>query len=122
LKKDKKTKVFSLVFAGIMLFLSAGFAQNQIDPEWVYRWQFSLEESDQGDVNGNNGLDITYGIAYFKGGSDPLCPDCPPCNSWHYCGDVNGSCGYNGLDVTYGVAYFKAGPGPIHCPDCPPNG
>ena len=35
-----------------------------------------------GDVNGScsyNGLDITYGVAYFKGGSDPIpCPDCPP--------------------------------------------
>ncbi len=78
-----------------------------------------------GDVNGSgnyNGLDITYGVAFFKGGSDPLCPDCPvgDCNSWHYCGDVNGSCSYNGLDITYGVAYFKGGPGPIYCDDCPP--
>ncbi|UCE66867.1 MAG: hypothetical protein JSU85_02320 [Candidatus Zixiibacteriota bacterium] len=77
-----------------------------------------------GDVNGSdsyNGLDITYGVAYFKGGSDPMCPDCPPCNSWNYCGDVNGSCNYNGLDITYGVAYFKGGPDPIYCQDCPPN-
>ncbi|UCE65243.1 MAG: choice-of-anchor J domain-containing protein [Candidatus Zixiibacteriota bacterium] len=79
-----------------------------------------------GDVNGSdnyNGLDITYGVAYFKGAAGPLCPDCPvgDCNSWNYCGDVNGSCNYNGLDITYGVAYFKGGPGPIHCPDCPPN-
>ncbi|UCE64926.1 MAG: exo-alpha-sialidase [Candidatus Zixiibacteriota bacterium] len=78
-----------------------------------------------GDVNGSsnyNGLDITYGVSYFKGGADPLCPDCPvgDCNTWHYCGDVNGSCGYNGLDITYGVAYFKGGPGPIPCEDCPP--
>ncbi|UCE65133.1 MAG: carboxypeptidase regulatory-like domain-containing protein, partial [Candidatus Zixiibacteriota bacterium] len=78
-----------------------------------------------GDVNGSgnyNGLDITYGVAYFKGGADPLCPDCPvgDCNSWHYCGDVNASCNYNGLDITYGVAYFKGGPGPMFCVDCPP--
>jgi hypothetical protein len=35
-----------------------------------------------GDVNGScnyNGLDITYAVAYFKGGPDPFpCPDCPP--------------------------------------------
>ncbi|UCE67505.1 MAG: hypothetical protein JSU85_05670, partial [Candidatus Zixiibacteriota bacterium] len=65
-----------------------------------------------GDVNGSgnyNGLDITFGVAYFKGGNEPMCPDCPPCNSWNYCGDVNGSCNYNGLDITYGVAYFKGG-------------
>jgi hypothetical protein len=78
-----------------------------------------------GDVNGSdsyNGLDITYGVAFFKGGNSPLCPDCPPCNTWNYCGDVNGSCSYNGLDITYGVAYFKGGPGPIFCVDCPPIG
>jgi hypothetical protein len=81
-----------------------------------------------GDVNGSdsyNGLDITYGVNYFKGGSDPLCPfgtcPIPPCDIFYYCGDVNGSCSYNGLDITYGVAYFKGGPGPIPCPDCPPS-
>lgn len=78
-----------------------------------------------GDVNGSdsyNGLDITYGVAFFKGGPGPACPDCPAddCNSWSYCGDVNASCSYNGLDITYGVAYFKGGPGPIPCADCPP--
>ena len=77
-----------------------------------------------GDANGSdsyNGLDITYGVAFFKGGASPLCPDCPPCNSFHYCGDVNGSCSYNGLDITYGVSYFKGGDDPIYCADCPPE-
>jgi len=79
----------------------------------------------EGDVNGSdsyNGLDITYGVAFFKGGPEPLCPDCPvgDCNSWHYCGDVNNSCSYNGLDITYGVAYFKGGAAPMPCDDCPP--
>jgi hypothetical protein len=80
-----------------------------------------------GDVNGSdnyNGLDITYGVNYLKGGSDPMCPygTCliPPCDAFFYCGDVNGSCSYNGLDITYGVNYFKGGPGPIPCADCPP--
>ncbi|UCE67758.1 MAG: hypothetical protein JSU85_07070 [Candidatus Zixiibacteriota bacterium] len=80
-----------------------------------------------GDVNGSgnyNGLDITYGVAYFKGGNEPLCPlgSCPipPCDAFFYCGDVNGSCNYNGLDITYGVAYFKGGSDPIPCGDCPP--
>ena len=35
-----------------------------------------------GDVNNScsyNGLDITYGVAYFKGGPAPMyCEDCPP--------------------------------------------
>lgn len=77
-----------------------------------------------GDVNGSdnyNGLDITYGVAFFKGAAAPQCPDCQPCNSWNYCGDVNGSCNYNGLDITYGVAYFKGGAAPVYCEDCPPN-
>ncbi|UCC81070.1 MAG: VCBS repeat-containing protein, partial [Candidatus Zixiibacteriota bacterium] len=81
-----------------------------------------------GDVNGSdsyNGLDITYGVAFFKGGSDPMCPygSCPipPCDAFFYCGDVNGSCSYNGLDITYGVNYFKGGSDPIPCGDCPPN-
>jgi hypothetical protein len=67
-----------------------------------------------------NGLDITYGVNFFKGGSEPLCPECGLCPSWHYYGDVNGSCSYNGLDITYGVNYFKGGADPIPCPDCPP--
>jgi hypothetical protein len=82
-----------------------------------------------GDVNGSdsyNGLDITYGVNYFKGSGDPMCPfgSCPipPCDAFFYCGDVNGSCGYNGLDITYGVNYFKGGSGPISCGDCPPAG
>ncbi|UCC80056.1 MAG: hypothetical protein JSW64_01480 [Candidatus Zixiibacteriota bacterium] len=82
-----------------------------------------------GDVNDSdsyNGLDITYGVNFFKGGSDPMCPfgscSISPCDTFFYCGDVNGSCSYNGLDITYGVAYFKSGPDPIPCPDCPPTG
>jgi len=83
-----------------------------------------------GDVNGSssyNGLDITYGVNFFKGiGSDPMCPigSCPipPCNTFFYCGDVNASCSYNGLDITYGVNYFKGGDGPLPCGDCPPGG
>jgi CubicO group peptidase (beta-lactamase class C family) len=80
-----------------------------------------------GDVNGSdsyNGLDITYGVAFFKGGPAPHCPlgSCyiPPCDAFFYCGDVNGSCSYNGLDITYGVAYFKGGAAPIPCSNCPP--
>ncbi|UCC79614.1 MAG: hypothetical protein JSW64_15340, partial [Candidatus Zixiibacteriota bacterium] len=78
-----------------------------------------------GDVNHSgeyNGLDITYGVAYFKQGPEPLCDSisCPPHSFFWVCGDVNGSCSYNGLDITYGVNYFKNGPDPYPCPDCPP--
>ncbi len=77
-----------------------------------------------GDANnsgGYNGLDVTYGVAFFKGGpAPPYVCECTPYNYWYVAGDVNGSCSYNGLDVTYGVAYFKGGPDPIPCADCPP--
>jgi hypothetical protein len=76
-----------------------------------------------GDINASdsyNGLDITYGVAFFKGGPDPMCAECGLCPDWWYCGDVNGSCSYNGLDITYGVAYLKGGPSLIPCADCPP--
>jgi subtilase family serine protease len=78
-----------------------------------------------GDVNGSgsyNGLDVTYGVAFLKGGNPPMCQPCPLCPDWHYCGDVNGSCNYNGLDITYGVAYLKGGSAPVPCGDCPPIG
>ena len=78
-----------------------------------------------GDVNASdsyNGLDITYGVAFFKGGPAPLYEcECTPGNTWYVSGDVNASCSYNGLDITYGVAYFKGGAAPMPCPDCPPN-
>lgn len=76
-----------------------------------------------GDVNGSwdfNGLDVTYGVSFFKGGNSPLCDPCQYCPDWSYCGDVNSSCSYNGLDITYAVAYLKGGPSPEPCGDCPP--
>jgi hypothetical protein len=77
-----------------------------------------------GDVNDSdtyNGLDITYGVAFFKGGDPPPYEcECTPGNTWYVAGDVNNSCSYNGLDITYGVSYFKGGPDPIPCEDCPP--
>lgn len=79
-----------------------------------------------GDVNGSdsyNGLDITYGVAFFKGGPVPPYEcECTPGNIWYVAGDVNNSCNYNGLDITYGVAYFKGGSAPVPCQDCPPVG
>ncbi len=82
-----------------------------------------------GDVNNSgsyNGLDVTYGVAYFKGGPDPICGpcDCQPNPTFWACGDVNGSCSYNGLDITFGVEFLKMNPNNpelIPCSDCPPN-
>ncbi len=77
-----------------------------------------------GDINGNgnrNGLDVVYGVTYFKGGPPPpYSCECTPGNTWFVSGDANGSCNFNGLDVTYLVSYFKGGPAPIPCADCPP--
>jgi hypothetical protein len=77
-----------------------------------------------GDVNGNggyNGLDIVYGVNFFKGGPPPVYEcECTPSSTWYVAGDVNASCGYNGLDITYGVSFFKGGPVPQPCPDCEP--
>lgn len=77
-----------------------------------------------GDVNNSgdfNGLDVTFGVNFFKGGNSPPYEcECTPGDSWYVAGDVNGSCNYNGLDITYAVAYLKGGPALIPCPDCPP--
>lgn len=92
---------------------------------WVGAGGAAACEYVTGDVNGSdsyNGLDITYGVAFLKGGNEPMCEFCALCPDWFYCGDVNGSCNYNGLDITYGVAYLKGGPGLIPCGDCPPGG
>jgi hypothetical protein len=79
-----------------------------------------------GDINGSgslNGLDVTYAVAYFKGGPPPPFEcDCPPHGTWYVAGDANASCSFNGLDVTYLVSYFKGGSSPIPCADCPPSG
>ena len=77
-----------------------------------------------GDVNNNgafNGIDVTYGVSYFKGGLVP--PYACECNgsTWYVAGDVNNSCVFNGIDITYMVGYFKGGPAPIPCAQCPPQ-
>jgi hypothetical protein len=79
-----------------------------------------------GDINGNgsaNGIDVTYGVSYLKGGNAPRdsC-DCPPIAYPFYAAmDVNGSCSSNGIDITFFVAYLKQmQPALLHCEDCPP--
>ncbi len=78
-----------------------------------------------GDVNDSgdfNGLDVTYAVAYFKGGPAPLYQcECTFNNTWHVSGDVNASCDFNGLDITYMVAFLKGGQMLQFCGDCPPS-
>jgi subtilisin family serine protease len=78
-----------------------------------------------GDINGDdspNGIDVTYGVSYFKGGPEPpYACECVLNEIWFVAGDVNGSCNFSGIDITYFVRYLKGGPALIPCPDCPPG-
>jgi hypothetical protein len=81
-----------------------------------------------GDINGNgstNGIDVTFGVQYFKGGSVPPIDCNPPCidvpEPFYAAGDVNGNCAFNGLDITFFVAYLKGlQPALLWCTSCPP--
>ncbi|OGC93715.1 MAG: hypothetical protein A2W25_06360 [candidate division Zixibacteria bacterium RBG_16_53_22] len=79
-----------------------------------------------GDINGSgapNGIDVTYGVTYLKGGNAPRdsC-DCPPMAFPFYAaGDVNGNCAFNGIDIVYFVTYLKGQQAALlYCQDCPP--
>ena len=85
-------------------------------PRILVRDSLCVEACDPGLIRGDanqsgslNGLDVTYLIAYFKGGPS-ICLGCP-CLA-----DANTSGGVNGLDVVFLVNYFKGGPAPT-----PPN-
>jgi hypothetical protein len=83
-----------------------------------------------GDINGNgsaNGIDVTFGVAFFKGGSVPPVDCNPPCTGvgdpFYAAGDVNGNCAFNGIDITFYVAYLKGlQPALRNCETCPPGG
>jgi hypothetical protein len=81
-----------------------------------------------GDINGSgllNGIDIVYGVNYFKGGNPPMvrCDMCPQSQPFYAAGDINGDCIFNGLDITYIVHYLKTSFPPVRfCPSCPPAG
>jgi len=84
-----------------------------------------------GDINNNgdaNGVDVTYGVNYFKGFGPPSPIDCgtpvgpcPEASPFYAAGDVNANCVFNGVDITYYVNYLKGiGPPLTFCQDCPP--
>jgi len=81
-----------------------------------------------GDINGNhsaNGIDVTYGVSYLKGGNAPpiVCDMCPQTQPFYAAMDVNGNCAANGIDITYFVSYLKGQqPSLLYCEDCPPTG
>jgi hypothetical protein len=78
-----------------------------------------------GDINGNgsaNGVDVTYGVNYLKGGqAPPYACDCPGHGVFYVAGDVNGNCAFNGLDISYLVNFYKGGQDLVPCPACPPS-
>jgi hypothetical protein len=83
-----------------------------------------------GDINGNgsaNGIDVVYGVSYFKGGAAPKdtcdCRPEVPSFPFYASGDVNGNCAFNGIDITYFVSYLKGiQPAILFCGTCPPAG
>jgi hypothetical protein len=96
-----------------------------------------------GDINnfgGANGIDVTFGVSYFKGGAAPPIDCNPPCtlipdgpdpgtdpdpapDEFYTAGDVNGNCAFNGIDITFYVSYLKElQPALLYCPTCPPAG
>ncbi|OGC89337.1 MAG: hypothetical protein A2W25_10470 [candidate division Zixibacteria bacterium RBG_16_53_22] len=82
-----------------------------------------------GDINGDslaNGLDVTYGVIFFKGGGAPAVDCSPPCmavpDPFYAAGDVNGDCRFNGVDITFYVAYLKRlQPSLKYCENCLPG-
>jgi hypothetical protein len=84
-----------------------------------------------GDLNGDgttNGIDVAFGVNYFKGSCaappvncHPTCPDEP--DPFYAARDVNGNCAFSGIDITYFVRYLKGRvPSLLYCADCPPGG
>jgi hypothetical protein len=83
-----------------------------------------------GDINNNgaaNGIDVVFGVNYFKGsGTPPInCGSpvgpCPQASPFYAAGDVNGNCAFNGIDITFFVNYLKGiVPALLNCPTCPP--
>ncbi len=82
----------------------------------------------RGDINNNgsaNGIDVVYGVNYFKGASAPgidcggICPQASP---FYAAGDVNGNCAFNGIDISFFVNFLKGiQPALLNCPSCPPT-
>jgi hypothetical protein len=79
-----------------------------------------------GDINGSgstNGLDVSYGQAYFRGGNPPpdICYDDSTNSNFYAAGDCNGNCQFNGVDLTYLVGYLQGQhPSILHCHRTPP--
>jgi hypothetical protein len=97
-------------------------AATEVDSFHVFSGQCQYVPGDINNVPPANGIDVTYGVAYLKGGNPPpvACPACPQPQPFYAAMDVNGTCSTNGIDITYFVAFLKGGPGLMYCPECPP--
>ncbi|MCP4581640.1 MAG: hypothetical protein GY839_08455 [candidate division Zixibacteria bacterium] len=82
-----------------------------------------------GDFNGDGlviGSDVTFGVNYFRGISDPPPDSCYNdwLDIWHYsAADANGDCSLIGSDITFMVNYFRGvQPEILWCRQTPPSG
>jgi enediyne biosynthesis protein E4 len=77
-----------------------------------------------GDINGDgvvDGLDLIYGVNFFRGGNHP--PYECLCGNFGFtyiAGDINGSCIFNGADISSLVNYFRGFGDLETCIICPP--
>jgi len=116
--------VISIDFASDLSYVVRGF---YLDDFMVISFPAAGCDYVPGDINGNgsaNGIDVTYGVTYLKGGTPPpdTCFDCPTEGQFLLAAmDVNGSCSANGIDITYFVAYLKSiQPALLWCDQCAP--
>jgi hypothetical protein len=90
-----------------------------ISLRWINNCHYKIGDANYSDTF--NGLDVTYGVSFFKGGNPPpYSCECTPGNTWYVAGDVNMDCLYNGIDIIRLVNYFKVDWELLPCPDCPP--
>jgi hypothetical protein len=115
--QKRSTKRFLSALAALGLLLMSSLAMSAI-PMDVPASYFEA-----GDINGNgvaNGIDVSYGVSYFKGGNPP--PHVVNCTSalgLYAEADANGTCQFNGIDITYMVSYLKGlGAPPQLCHSC----
>jgi hypothetical protein len=109
--------------------IDAGSPSSEPDPDGsradmgVYYYSSGGCNYTTGDINGSgitNGVDVTYGVGYFKGGAvPPVSCACGTHGTLFVAGDVNGDCNFNGIDIAYFVTYLKGGTALRPCPDCP---
>lgn len=81
-----------------------------------------------GDINGDGqctGIDVTYGVRYFRGFGYPPSDSCylDSARTYYYpAGDINGNCEFRGSDITRLIAVLLGHSTIRHCHWNPPTG